>query len=1303
MGKPKTKYHILENEQQLDMLIDACKKTGYASVDFETTGNRIYNNDFYPTILGVCFEPGRAGVIPLGHFDSKFKKSWKTKLQKFGEEVIANENIVKVAWNAKFDMQVFHKYGIFHKGRLFDGMLAKYVLDEAKPNDLKSMVRRFLPKFGDYEEDYEGCNLPWDQKPLLGLSQYCAIDTDMCLRLFLFFEKKMMDKKFYHLFRNLIMPASNLLTKVETRGQRLDKEWHGKLMEEYPRRILEAETKVRALKKVKRFEKSLIQQRLDKAISKIEEEIGESKKVIKTSDDSRKIASAERSIKNREEKIARLMAGEFNTKSEKAIIEPINFGSASQMTQLLFTDPKGFRFPVVKYTQKDKRDTDNPSSSEAVLLELQKTDKSGFIDTLLELRGLKQINNMFVKGFANLVQDDGRLHPKFHIHGTRTGRLSSCISPDSLLDTDRGLIFIGDLVPSSEGYNTIDGLSVRTHTGKYQPILKGINKGVEPMYKVTLEEGKSINCTLKHKFITDHGEKTLEEIVNGKYGICILTTEGKSKPIVWEPIGLKTVCDIEVQEDHTYVANGILNHNSDPNAQQLPRVATDPTIRRCLISSPGRLYLMMDYSQCIDGDSYIFCNTGIKKLKEIIPGKDKICMMDPQHKNKHRVLNIKVLANKGKAECLRITTNTGRQLILTEEHPVKTKQGFTLAKDLKLNDTLYIENLFGTKSVGRLLINSDEAYIAGLFYGDGHYPKEKSGKRKPTDRSIFFSTGLDREELQPLLDNYFGCEFYGPKNTSRGIRGHSDKVLSFYKKYPKKDSHEMEIPKRILKSDFESKMNFIGGQIDSDGSIGNGRFRYTSACESYIRQLQLLFQSVGFHGIIRSTTTILNENEYTEYHLIVNYGLSRLKPYLRLKRKKQEIIDWELSKQYAVPANKTSHCSTQRIPLEIYQDLPRTSEFHKTYRNSLRKGRLIHSTLETYIDELSELDSRWLDVHHFMYEQITNIEKVGKREVYDMEVESLHEFNPNGIRVHNCELRLMAHLSKCKGLLEAFAKGWDPHLSVACKKYGVNYDDIYPIYKDEQHPEYTTWKIRRKQAKHIVFGCIYHIGAAKLAEELSDPKTGLVVTPKESQGFLDDFFKDFPEVKKFMDNQMKFIHKHGYIKTLFGRKRRCPEIFGDNQMQIVAAENAAINTPSQSAASDMALFTSILIDELIQKGEFPDLQEVGTVHDSIYFDTLPQDINPKTVYQLWDMARNPSTKEWFGFQIDDIDMSMDFEVGRSQGEELPFAVGYDYNRLLNFKGEWKGSKEEEYYFSLVNKCKSVDIKDYPKVYPEYFK
>lgn len=96
MGKPKTKYHILENEQQLDMLIDACKKTGYASVDFETTGNRIYNNDFYPTILGVCFEPGRAGVIPLGHFDSKFKNPGKQSFRNLEKKLLLTKALLRL-------------------------------------------------------------------------------------------------------------------------------------------------------------------------------------------------------------------------------------------------------------------------------------------------------------------------------------------------------------------------------------------------------------------------------------------------------------------------------------------------------------------------------------------------------------------------------------------------------------------------------------------------------------------------------------------------------------------------------------------------------------------------------------------------------------------------------------------------------------------------------------------------------------------------------------------------------------------------------------------------------------------------------------------------------------------------------------------------------------------------------------------------------------------------------------------------------------------------------------------------------
>lgn len=72
-------------------------------------------------------------------------------LRKFGEEVIENPNVVKVAWNYKFDDQIFQKYNIYYRGVCLDGMLAKYLLNEEKPNDLKSMVRRYLPEYGDYE------------------------------------------------------------------------------------------------------------------------------------------------------------------------------------------------------------------------------------------------------------------------------------------------------------------------------------------------------------------------------------------------------------------------------------------------------------------------------------------------------------------------------------------------------------------------------------------------------------------------------------------------------------------------------------------------------------------------------------------------------------------------------------------------------------------------------------------------------------------------------------------------------------------------------------------------------------------------------------------------------------------------------------------------------------------------------------------------------------------------------------------------------------------------------------------------
>mgnify|MGYP003634482934 FL=1 len=189
-------YKIIKNEKELDRLIKYCKKTGYASVDFETNALPFHSSLGYPTILGVSFQPGSGWIIPLGHFDSIFKDDYVRILKKFGKEIIENPHILKIAQNIKFEMQWFKKYGINMRGRLFDTMLAKYLLDEERPHGLKDQVNRFLPEYGGYES-YEGSNLPWDKKPLLGLSQYCAMDCDLTMRLMFFYEQKLINSRIW--------------------------------------------------------------------------------------------------------------------------------------------------------------------------------------------------------------------------------------------------------------------------------------------------------------------------------------------------------------------------------------------------------------------------------------------------------------------------------------------------------------------------------------------------------------------------------------------------------------------------------------------------------------------------------------------------------------------------------------------------------------------------------------------------------------------------------------------------------------------------------------------------------------------------------------------------------------------------------------------------------------------------------------------------------------------------------------------------------------------------------------------------
>lgn len=747
----ESRYAIIKSFSQVKKLVKACLKTGIASIDYETNAEGIYNKTFRPTILSVTFQVGSGVSIPLCHHEYD-NPHWKKWLLYFGRKVVENPKVTKVGWNLKFDLQIFELYGIYVRGTVLDGMLMKYLLNEERPNDLKSMVRRYLPEHGDYEKADKFDKIPWDKKPLEQLCKYGCKDTDYTLRLSMFFENKLIEIGMYPLLRHLIMPASRVLQHAEKTGLYLDRKFNQELLESYKPKIDQATSGCLNLPRVKRFSRWLIQERISKYISSIERELED----LDYSDpkDARKIAS-------REQKISNIRAGVFTTKKELELTRDINLGSPVDLPMLLYSE-KGFKFPIIKYT-KDKttnRDTDKPSTDEDTLVELRlsiknpESPKAIFLDNLLSLRGLKKMYTTYIEGWHDKVQDDSKLHGRFLIHGTTSGRLSS----------------------------------------------------------------------------------------------------------------------------------------QEPNLQQIPKTSVDPNIKKQLVAPDGKLYMALDYSQA--------------------------------------------------------------------------------------------------------------------------------------------------------------------------------------------------------------------------------------------------------------------------------------------------------------------------------------------------------------------------------------------------------------------ELRIMAHLSGDETYLEAFANGQDPHLAIAAKKYGIPYEDADKIYSDEQHPDYKLWKNRRKQAKQICFGIIYGIQAKLLSVKLSDPKAGLIVTPEEAQQQLNEFFHEHPKIKKFMERQEKILVKQGYIKTLFGRKRRLPQIYSENSAEAAYAVRLSVNTPCQSAASDMTLFASILNYWKMRQGKLPFMPETCTVHDAVYYLATPEEINTWVVHSIWDTCRNPETRKYFGFNIDDVDMSMDITIGRSMAEELPFIPGYNYKKML------QPDFDPDKYIEEHRKFKGIDIKDYPKLYPE---
>jgi len=182
------------------------------------------------------------------------------------------------------------------------------------------------------------------------------------------------------------------------------------------------------------------------------------------------------------------------------------------------------------------------------------------------------------------------------------------------------------------------------------------------------------------------------------------------------------------------------------------------------------------------------------------------------------------------------------------------------------------------------------------------------------------------------------------------------------------------------------------------------------------------------------------------------------------------------------------------------------------------------------------------------------------------------------------ELRIMAHLSQDKGLLEAFSQNEDVHRKTAAEVFATTIDEV----SNDQ----------RRAAKAINFGLIYGMSPFGLAKQLG-------ITRREAKDYIDRYFEHYPDVKNYMEKTREQAREQGYVETVFGRRLYLPEINARNAARRQYAERTAINAPMQGTAADIIKRAMIDIQACLNK-DYPEIKLILQVHDELVFE-IPED------------------------------------------------------------------------------------------------
>ncbi len=299
-----------------------------------------------------------------------------------------------------------------------------------------------------------------------------------------------------------------------------------------------------------------------------------------------------------------------------------------------------------------------------------------------------------------------------------------------------------------------------------------------------------------------------------------------------------------------------------------------------------------------------------------------------------------------------------------------------------------------------------------------------------------------------------------------------------------------------------------------------------------------------------------------------------------------------------IPVIKKTKTGAPSTAEEVLQDLALDYPLPKL----LLEYRGLAKLKSTYTDKLPLMINGHTGRIHTSYHQA--VAATGRLSSSDPNLQNIPIRNAEGRRIRQAfiapegykivaadysqiELRIMAHLSEDKGLLDAFKNDLDVHRATAAEVFGVELEQV----SDEQ----------RRSAKAINFGLIYGMSAFGLARQLH-------IGRNDAQGYIDKYFERYPGVAEFMDEIRASAAEKGYVETLMGRRLYLPEINAKNGMRRQAAERTAINAPMQGSAADIIKTAMIKVHNWL-KGDKKDARIIMQVHDELVLEVAEDQVD----------------------------------------------------------------------------------------------